>query len=469
MTGYPAAILATLSLLPIHGFETVIAAPAADRGSIHEESRLGEKGEKGEATIERLKKAIASQVLLWELSIPDDVIACLGQPSSRKEEPEGGMVRLSLEYPGFTVLFSRFAESENPSPYTLVGYISGKEEVWVPSDYVVRLRTNEDLDRLNPFNGLQGVDLRSLDLRAERKRLLRFSYDTRTQWPPAERLPDDFDPAKKLEKACNPGLGIRALHAQGIDGSGVAIAVLDQPLLPDHDEYRHALKRVISIDVEGVPPQMHGPYVAGFAVGKTLGTAPKAELHYFATPMWKSTSVHFIRALDQILQYNTSTTNPIRVVSISTGMFPQYPDYPEWQKARERAETAGILVLTCTPEESFPLCMLTRRENGDPENPQEWERGIYCRKGGLMVPAGGRTHAGVAAKNCYVFDPVGGFSAVPPTLAGICALALQVNSRLTPAQIRHGLGQTAWRTADGLIVNPAALVEWAKGEISHIK
>jgi hypothetical protein len=277
-------------------------------------------------------------------------------------------------------------------------------------------------------------------------------------------LPRDFDPIRRLENARNPGLGIRALHAQGIDGRGVAIAIIDQPLLEGHDEYRQAGIKVVSIDVEGMPPQMHGPYVAGFAIGKTLGAAPKAELHFFATPMWKPTNAHFVRALDMILQENASSGNPIRVVSISTGMFPQYPDYPEWQKALERAEAAGVLVLSCARNPSFPLGMLARREEGDADRPEGWKRGIYFEEGGLLVPAGGRTHAGLAAKDCYVFDPQGGFSAVPPTLAGICALALQVNPGLTLAQIRLGLIQTAWKTEEGPVVNPAALVVWAGRE-----
>jgi hypothetical protein len=439
-------------------------ASSPRRESLAQKSGGDVRADEAQATVDRLKKSLAAETLVWQLSTPEEVIACLGEPRSRKEEREGGGSLLSLEYPDCVVVFSRFAETRTPGPFTLIGYVVGEERIRAPQGYVLRLRNKGDLDRLNPFYGLQEVDLRGLDLREERERLLRSSFDTRTLWPSVERLPQGFDPIRRLENARNPGLGIRALQARGIDGRVVAIAIIDQPLLEDHDEYRQARITAVSIDVEGIPPQMHGPYVAGFAVGKTLGTAPRADLHFYATPMWKPTNAHFIRALDLILQENASSANPVRVVSISTGMFPQYPDYPAWQQAVERAEAAGILVLSCASNPGFPLGMLARREGGDAERPEGWQRGIYFERGGLLVPAGGRTHAGLASRDCYVFDPKGGFSAVPPTLAGICALALQVNPGLNPAELRLGLVQTAWKTEEGPIVNPAAFVEWARQE-----
>jgi hypothetical protein len=51
-----------------------------------------------------------------------------------------------------------------------------------------------------------------------------------------------------------------------------------------------------------------------------------------------------------------------------------------------------------------------------------------------------------------------------PALAGICALALQVNPGLTPAELRLGLVQTAWKTEESPVVNPAIFVEWARRE-----
>jgi subtilisin family serine protease len=90
-----------------------------------------------------------------------------------------------------------------------------------------------------------------------------------------------------IEAGRNPGLGVRKLHESGIDGRGVGLAIIDQPLLREHSEYKHALVKYEAIEVDGFGPQMHGPAVASLAVGKTCGVAPGASLYYFAVPMWE--------------------------------------------------------------------------------------------------------------------------------------------------------------------------------------
>jgi subtilisin family serine protease len=46
-----------------------------------------------------------------------------------------------------------------------------------------------------------------------------------------------FDPTRVTESGKDRGLEMRALHARGITGKGVGIAVIDQPLLVNHVEY----------------------------------------------------------------------------------------------------------------------------------------------------------------------------------------------------------------------------------------
>ncbi len=40
-------------------------------------------------------------------------------------------------------------------------------------------------------------------------------------------MPAGCDPRKIMADAMNPGLGIRALHKQGITGKGVTVAIID--------------------------------------------------------------------------------------------------------------------------------------------------------------------------------------------------------------------------------------------------
>ena len=53
-----------------------------------------------------------------------------------------------------------------------------------------------------------------------------------------------------MELGKDPGLGVRQLQAQGITGSGVGIAIIDQPMLVDHQEYASRLKLYEEINID---------------------------------------------------------------------------------------------------------------------------------------------------------------------------------------------------------------------------
>jgi hypothetical protein len=141
-----------------------------------------------------------------------------------------------------------------------------------------------DPDSDNPFQmDLRCRDLSKLDLINSIDDLLYATFDDRTVWPAPNRMPSEFDWQKFMELGKNPGLGVRSLHKKGITGHGVSIAILDQPLLVDHQEYAERLRLYEEIHIQsGAEPQMHGPAVASIAVGKTVGVAPEAELYYIA-------------------------------------------------------------------------------------------------------------------------------------------------------------------------------------------
>ena len=136
---------------------------------------------------------------------------------------------------------------------------------------------------------MENVDLRNLDLSDEGDYLKSKDFDSLTQWPGLEKLPAGFDPKRLLEEGKNPGLGIRALHKEGINGKGVGIAILDQPLLLGHEQYASRLIRYDATRASWLSPQFHGSPIAGIAVGKTCGVAPKAFAFYYARPRRWST------------------------------------------------------------------------------------------------------------------------------------------------------------------------------------
>ena len=97
-------------------------------------------------------------------------------------------------------------------------------------------------DSQNPFEvDLRSYDLSGLDLKGSAGSLFFASFDDKTAWPVAERMPDGFDPKEIMELGKNPGLGVRSLHEKGITGRGVSIAIVDQTLLTEHNEYADRL------------------------------------------------------------------------------------------------------------------------------------------------------------------------------------------------------------------------------------
>jgi subtilisin family serine protease len=79
-------------------------------------------------------------------------------------------------------------------------------------------------------------------------------------------------PRVRLERAKDPGLGVRDLHAQGVTGAGVSVAIIDGQLRRDHVEYADRLVAYEELDdFSGLPFDMHGPAMASLLVGRSVG------------------------------------------------------------------------------------------------------------------------------------------------------------------------------------------------------
>ena len=416
--------------------------------------------------------------LAWMLTEPQEVEDLLGPPPSQQSRDDGGMNVLLYEYPGVHLMFGKFRDK--PTPHTLRRVISfsvktnadGSQErsnpqvVDIGENRTLVLRNNDDLAKLDDFWGFAGVSLVNCDLRERAELLNTMPFDTRTAWPGKDRLPAGFDPQRLLEEGKNPGLGLRQLHAAGVDGRGVRIAVIDQPMTPDHREFKDRIERYEMIGVEGVPPQMHGPPIASIAVGRTCGVAPGARLSYFAVPMWKPDNAPYCEAIEKILDENEKLPlkERVRVVSISTGMFANHAGYDRWQQVRNRAAAAGLLVVTCD-QFAFRYGTLTRKPTADADDPAAYASGPYgVAPEATLVPTGGRTTASHHGADVYTYWTAGGMSWAAPYIAGLAALAFQANAAATPEEILTQLRQTATKTEAGLVVNPKAFIEKIRRE-----
>ena len=304
---------------------------------------------------------------------------------------------------------------------------------------------------------LRSLDLRALDLRGAISDLGQAYFDSATQWPAADQLPAGFDPQKVLELGKNPGLGLRKLHEQGISGKGVGIAIIDQPLLTNHQEIQKQLR--FYEETSEVSPQdhatMHGTAVASLAVGQTVGTAPEADLYYIGTWICSDSkgTVQLIdyacmaRSVRRILAVNAAlpAERKIRVLAIQAYWTTADKGMADLAAAMGDAKASGLLVVCPQMEQlhGFKFDGLGRDPLADPDAFSSYGPGYLSSKGffatgnpanTLWVPMDSRSAAGLGGPADYAFFREEGWSWAIPYIAGVYALAAQVKPSITPEE-----------------------------------
>ncbi len=320
--------------------------------------------------------------------------------------------------------------------------------------------------------------------------LFNATFDTRTKWPSAEKLPGGFDPQQILEIGKDPGLGVRELHDQGIMGQGIAIAIIDYVLLKDHIDYKDQLRlyeETEDVKLQEYYPSMHGSAVSSIAVGKTVGVAPGADLYYIATsdtcgatPADPPDFSCRAKAVHRIVEINKTlpADQKIRVLSMSFGWTPQDKGYDDITAAVEEAKAEGIFVISSSIDETYGFHFhgLGREPLADPNKFESslpglfWEKYFYDGKPleqTLFVPMDSRTTASQEGPEHYAFYREGGWSWAIPYLAGMYALAVQIKPDITPQEFWNlalETGQTTQVEHEGkdytlgVILDPQALI-----------
>jgi hypothetical protein len=283
-----------------------------------QDKSLGENSHRVNALLE----AVKSGKIAEKLTDPNEIKAILGEPQTEKKRRSGEMVLLHMYFPNnVEVRFSKFKKF-GEHPFTLGGITINGKGIELDEGGPLVLRTTKDLRKLNRFNGLEEMSLKKLDLTKEYDNFKDFNFDSLTQWPGPEKLPAGFNPQKLLEEGKNPGLGIRALHEEGINGEGVGIAILDQLLLLGHEEYTSRLIRYDSTEANWRwwrKPAMHGSPIVSIAVGKTCGVAPRAFVFYYAAGSTSGKAQIQADWVNEIIKHNETAEDSkrIRVINIS--------------------------------------------------------------------------------------------------------------------------------------------------------
>jgi len=364
----------------------------------------------------------------------------------------------------------------------------------------------DDIPKYNAYDrramqvDLRSYDLTNLKLNKRLDDLIYADFDTRTKWP--YWLPDGYDPKKIMAYGKNPGLGIESLHQQGITGRNIGIAIIDDVLLPDHVEYRHALASYMEFSVENKEASVTGCQLASLTVGKTAGIAPDARLYYFAVPpisysvSLSNTDIGYfqkiyqyeplIEALNSILKINESLNDSekIRVICIGLTFPTNSQAFYYLDEIFRNVQDQGIFVISSMLYETSGYTMdfngLGRDPMADPDDllsytpaisysPDFYTFGRYIHtEEGLLVPTDSKCTAAPTGKNDYAFYRQSNKSIGQAYIAGMYALACQINPGISP----EAFWEAALKTGDELsftknqttftlkkILNPARLIE----------
>lgn len=300
---------------------------------------------------------------------------------------------------------------------------------------------------------------------------------------------------RKLEMY--PGLGLRDLHQTGINGAGISVAIIDQKLLVNHVEYVDRLVHYQELQPIDEPNSMHGPAVSSILVGKNCGVAPGADLHYWAVPVHgdELPGIRYAQAIKDVISYNSSLPEKkrIRVLSISSG-FQKEDGGDQFLEAVEEAWDSGLLVFTSTfPYFTDPIIAVytaALKRGGSRDHIDDYivppllveyrgqtaeviVRTRHQQGDGnviyepVWVPVEPRLLASQQGPRKYTLYFTGGDSWAPPYLAGVAALILQVNPRLSNKQVVEIIAANTVENSGGLmIVSPEQAVIVAQEPIA---
>lgn len=362
------------------------------------------------------------------------------------------------------VLVSTFRLQAQSSPIPAWGFDPDRLPLEV-NDGVIAAALEED--DLAWIWGFSGRDFSAHDFsRMTPAFLLRQAFDSRTTFPEADRLPAGFDPGAILEACKNPGLGVRRLHEGGITGKGVSVAIIDKPMLSTHREFgsRLAYHLVYPQHPGSFTFHFHGIACASILAASSAGVAPAATIHYFCVPDNGQNYRNYLEAIEHLIELNRALApaEKIRIVSISDGG--REFSSREWKSAVKNLEKEGIAIVYSGGGVLNGFGWGGCPPFLDREDPSQYRASLYFKEGSaprkIILPSDYRTTASNAGEGEYAYWGVGGWSWAIPYMAGLAALAWQIDPGLTYGEIEGGLRKTAIVNArKERVLNPPAYFE----------
>jgi len=320
---------------------------------------------------------------------------------------------------------------------------------------------------------LCGKDLSQYDLSGlDKEYFLWLTFNSSTIFPPADKMPAGISPEEILQRGKDPMLGIKKLHAQGIDGSGVKIAVFDSAWQSsDHQEYVGANIEVV--DIVDSDPHFHADGVLANLCGRNIGVAPSASILHYSNSMGGGEKGNDARieCLQDVLK-RVKGGDAIRAVNISAPLvFNNEVRSEEYEKAKEQMmplilelEELGCEVIDAEKwGGDFSLCDFNH-ETGNIQ-PSNWRnsRSERIDMGEVAFVSGGKVRPETATEDGYKYERDASVSWTIPQVVGMYALTLQQNPNLTWSQFARICKTTSQMTESGVrVADPAGIIKQVK-------
>ena len=333
---------------------------------------------------------------------------------------------------------------------------------------------------------LCGQDVSKSDLsELSEEQFIRLSFDEETIFSQEQK--SKFRPNEILETGKRFGLQLELLHKAGIDGKGVNVAVLDTNFNVDNIEMKdkYGKSKCIIYDNETAHNKtmdfMHGKTVTALLCGTNVGVAPNLNLYFFAIN--NGNKEHYIHAFEKIKKLNKEGHN-ISIISMSSPVEKecneQYTkefrdnncellDSTNWLKSGYMYYNRNNYLNINEPQ-NFELELSieefdniinetskrTIENGGNPDYVKAILGGIPFEDK-LFIPCGGRTYPQVGENN-YKYSAYSSASWTIPQVAGLFALAKQLNPLLTFEEFTQISRETCYRNEQGYrVVNPEGI------------
>ncbi len=281
--------------------------------------------------------------------------------------------------------------------------------------------------------------------------------------------PKGYDINSLIEWGKDPGLGVNILKQQGYTGEGAVIAYIDQPIL-NHEQYDNG--KLHYINNSDNDNSMHGPAVLSLLQGKDIGTAPDAEVYFYAHSAWKLDQTTHAECLYQIIEQNKSLPDDkkIKMVAFSDNIDESEKNADAFREAVKKCEDSGVMVWFCG--DYAPLTFIP---NSDKNNYNNISKANWYEGGSnpelVFVPSSGRTTAVTSVPGAnYIYWGNGGLSWTMPYVFGLYADAIAIDPSLTKDDLRKLIVDTAYVDSEGKkIVNPVNFIATVLKKVGRTK